>query len=144
MRYIHTTVRSELEIGKNFIRNFGRFNLEYKIDPLPIAVLQNVINTDTLKIKSTDNSINYRVNIYFNFIEDNSLCINGDNKKRCPMVGMVVNNQLIGIATMYNKSYYGSDYERFLVFEFSEEKVDLLEKYLKAINHKPFQSEIKN
>ncbi len=133
MRYIYSTAGSEVDSGKNFVRKYGKFDHDFKVDPLPVAVRQNVVKADTFRIKINDSTFFYRVNVHLNFIADSTLCINGENKKKCLLVGMIINNQLVEITNVYYKQYNGSFYRKYLVFEFYKKNVQQIEKYLEAI-----------
>jgi hypothetical protein len=131
MRYIHSTVKREVDPAKNFIREFRE--LEYKVDPLPLAVRQNVVKADTFKIKTSDSTFYYRIHFHLNFIDDTSLCINGEPIKKCPLVGLVINNQLIAIAELYNKQFNGTFYRRYLVFQLYKKTQQQLEMYIQEV-----------
>lgn len=133
MRYIYSTSRSETDTGKNFIRKYSNFDRDFKVDPLPVAVRQNVVKVDTFRIKNSDSTFFFRVNVHLNFIEDSTLCTNGENKKKCPLIGMVVNNQLIEITNVYHKQHNGLFYIRYLEFEFYKTDIQQIEKFIKAI-----------
>ena len=133
MRYVYSTAKAEVDTGKNFIRTFRKIDREFKVDPLPVAARQNIVRADTFRIKSSDSTFYYRVNVYVNFIDDSSLCVVGENRNKCPLIGMIINNQLVAVTNEYYKQYNGAFYRRYLVFEFHKENVSQVKKYVESI-----------
>jgi hypothetical protein len=116
--YVYSTTKivdATNPMADKFVRQIKNDGELYLVNPLPIATQENIIRVYNYNNFSND-SLNSLSGLTFklNYCTDSLLCANNINDQRsCPVIGLIINNQLVALTQVYIKH---DDGEQFLVF----------------------------
>ena len=110
---------------------------------MPVSLKENIIQIEDYQIYERDITIRLELKIKLDFCADSNLCANyySSDDRKCPQIGMVINNQLVVTTKIYKKEqlYYKSgQFDRYIVFIFPQQCAVELEKYKKDLEPSTF------
>lgn len=136
--YVHSSYSIVAEEKFGFIRNLKGTDRVYQVNPFPVSAKDNIIRVYDFKNYERDSTFDIGLTIKLNFCIDSNLCANRDmDIEKCPLTGLVINNELVAVSRTYYKNEApnkSSSYvERYFVFVFPKQTEEQVESYKKQL-----------
>lgn len=119
-----------------FARKLDGTNEKFKINPLPIALKENIIRIYDSKHLNNDSTFYPGLTLKIDYCSDTSICKDPYNRyAEDPKIGLVVNNELVAVTSyiIRFKPYRAKNIEIYLEFYFPHKTVEEVEKIKKVL-----------